>query len=532
MVKKYFLFYFLFTLMPYCLLAQQTLLSLDWEERRADASGQFINHDSNNNVIVCGRAYNSFNLWSDIIVTKHNKIGALLWDTIYHDNFGGVMLPQAMAVDSADNIYIAGLTHGNISTGFTEGFLIKITPQGLLAWERNYGWNDSLFGSFRNFKIQDNRYIYVTGKMAPMYWNGPNASVLLKYDLTGNLLWSVIDSMSYPEEGVTVELDKAENVYMTGSTTCCPPYNKAFVAKYDSAGNKRWKTVLIDSFYVEGYARISAIDDSANIFVGFDVSTLGFATNYDAGYAKLDSSGALRWITAYNNFQNNQSSEKLIAIKFDKAYNSYILGFTSLSGSSSRSYLAKFDLNGQMKWSFVPDTSIFPYGFFLVTASIANDSTILGLGHSCLFSLDTSGAMNWRVIDLPSINYYVRKGEILDSTIVLTGNYRPDLAINDSMVVSQINFDVLTGVIKNGVNNTAKIYIYPNPFKEKLTIKHSFQSTKATRVRLINNLGEIVYEINTLEQEVNITGNKLLQGLYILELVNDQNRNMLKLIKQ
>jgi hypothetical protein len=523
-----FLFYFIFNLFPF-ILDGQVVFSLDWEERRPNTEGRLINHDSNNSVIVCGRIYDSTNFWSDIVITKHSKNGTLDWDTIYKDPLGDVLLPKAMAIDSANNIYIAGIAHANLFSGNSEGFLIKYTPQGILAWERFFGFTDSLYGGFSDFKIANNKYIYITGSMAPIYWNGPNATVLVKYDTGGNRLWSYIDSLGYSEEGVRVETDKAKNVYVIGTTSCCLPYNRAFVAKYDSSGNKRWQTTLIDTFYVEGFARHSAIDDSSNIYVGFDASAIGFATRYDVGYAKVDSSGVIKWLTTYDNFQNTLSDEFLFGINFDKSNNSIIYGFSSQSGLSSQGFLAKYDSKGHMRWYFVPDTVNFPFGFFLITCSFYNDSTILGMGNQCLFSLDTSGTLNWRTLGLP-VNYYVSKGEIYDSTLAITGYYHPDLSIEDSMVVTQIHFDEITGVVKTDIDIKPEIYVYPNPFAEKIIISNV--TNTETRIRLINAFGETIYETYTSENRIILTGSAFLPGLYFLEISNDSKRNILKLIKQ
>jgi hypothetical protein len=75
------------------------------------------------------------------------------------------------------------------------------------------------------------------------------------------------------------------------------------------------------------------------------------------------------------------------------------------------------------------------------------------------------------------------------------------------------------------------VNIYPNPFLQNITIETKGHSVFPLTIRLINALGEVVLATNMNERRTDLTLPNLSKGVYILEISNEQQRSLRKIIK-
>ena len=528
-MRKCFLLFFL--LFSFCDGFAQPTLSLDWQDKRPNSIGRLIKHDSQRNIITCGNIHTTH---YNLLLIKQNEAGTQLWSQTYIDGAGGNMKALDMLLDSADNIYIAGIAHEGIFSDDTEGFIAKYNSLGNLQWIRFYGWQDSLSGGFNKLKMFNNQYLYITGSFDYLGGFGSYKAILVKYDLSGNLIWDFKESLQYSKMGVSNEVDKNGNIYLIGYTDCCPQFARAFAAKFDSLGNRKWETVLIDTVYVEGFARTSAIDDSANIYVGFDASVIGFATRYDAGFAKLDSSGNLKWVTAYDNNQSVHTDELVSGVRFDKSYNSYVYGYFSsnLPGAYGLCYIAKYNNTGILSWVHNTDSFGLPYGFGISGCYFLNDSNLIIAGQGFVVSsLNISGTINWTQI-LSAASYYCSSEDFFDSTIVFTGYSEPNTSTPDSLVICKIKIDFISGVTSNIKNNPESSLVFPNPFNDRIFISKSTTTLHKLNIKIYNSLGEQVYDNRALQSFSELNTSMFAKGIYLMEIDDGINLSRRKIIKQ
>jgi hypothetical protein len=80
-------------------------------------------------------------------------------------------------------------------------------------------------------------------------------------------------------------------------------------------------------------------------------------------------------------------------------------------------------------------------------------------------------------------------------------------------------------------DNNSDLIVYPNPAKDKVFISGVIYGELPTRVSIYDNAGRIVLsELWTSDTLLQIDISSLSNGIYLLEIVTDSNRNILKIV--
>lgn len=390
-----------------------------------------VETDSDNNVIMVGYTKSSnfpvFDAgsffqgvggtdtddWCGFIL-KFNSNGVRLWATYY----GGTSIDVAygVALDQSDNIFVAGVTgsddfpvqdagtyfQGTFAGGPDDGFILKFDNLGNRIWATYYGAADT--DTFFNIGVDNSGNVVAVGRTFSTDFPLQNSGgffqaskgalwdiVIVKFDNSGNRLWSTFYGGNSEDEGRSLDFDSSDNLYITGSvrSTDFPLLNSggffqsvygggsgdAFVLKFDNTDNLLWSTYYggssLDGAYTVG------VDNTDNIFlVGttnsddfplFDAGTFFQGTILGAGNAfllKFDDTENRQWSTYYG----GSSSEHLASsnnVAFDKCghvyfsfdtYSSDMLtqpfcegGFYQSALKGPRDwFLSKFTLSGEM----------------------------------------------------------------------------------------------------------------------------------------------------------------------------------------
>jgi len=201
-------------------------------------------------------------------VVKFNQAGEVLWAKTF-DYGGKSNNANGIAVDSANNIVIAGYFNDSGASYDDDYYLTKMNPTGEIVWQRTHVTS----GHDMSFAVAvDSADNIVQVGQSPYY--GLHA---IKYNPEGELLWS--------------------QAYYTGH------YGRA-------------EAVVIgpdDTIYMTGYYHNDTLDDC------------GTAT-HDIRTIKLSSSGTILWIKDYDGGCNDSGH----AISTDKYGNVFVLGRVNL----------------------------------------------------------------------------------------------------------------------------------------------------------------------------------------------------------
>jgi len=368
--------------------------------------------DASNNIYVTGETYSTTGIAtsgsyktnysggggnSNTFIAKFNNSGSRIWATYYggSGNDRGV----ALSVDVSGNIYLAGYTasSGGIATsgayqstfggGSWDAFLVKFSSTGSLSWGTYLGGNKDDFG----YGITTNGgYVYITGEtqstsniatfgaFQSSFGVSSDDAFLAKFSSTGSIVWSTYFGQNSSGDGVT--FDGSANIFISGITanngmatsgayqTSIAGNGDAFLAKFNSSGNRIWATYFGGNSREEAY-RVKT-DIAGDIFItGSTQSSSGIATsgayqtsysggNNDVFLAKFSGTGSLSWATYYG----GSGDDEAYGLDVDAFGNIFISGLTnsnygiatsgayqtSYGGGNLDGFIAKFSNNGSL----------------------------------------------------------------------------------------------------------------------------------------------------------------------------------------
>ena len=185
----------------------------------------------------------------DAFLMKINSLGTRQWTTLLgtsSDDFA-----YSVATDDSGNIYVVGITNGNlngnVNAGGSDIFLTKYDSSGNLLWTRLIGTAGDDSSSGIVIDKSQNIYIsgYVTGGLSGNTQLGGSDAVILKYDSSGNQIWSRQIGGTNDDIFRYIVIDPENNLILTGSSnsstldgnTNAGGYD-ILLAKYDLNGQK------------------------------------------------------------------------------------------------------------------------------------------------------------------------------------------------------------------------------------------------------------------------------------------------------
>ena len=228
---------------------------------------------------------------TDIFLVKYNSSGTKQWvkqlegSSKSYDNAFGV------AVDSSDNIYLAGTTNGgldgNTSSGKHDILLVKYNSDGSKQWLQQFGSSSNDMGLHVDVDSKGNIYVtgYTEGGLDGNTNSGDRDIFLVKYNSSGTKQWTQQLGTPTFEEGNGVAVDSSDNIYVSGWTRgkldTYAGGDDAILVKYNSSGTKQWTRqfgapsfLKRDDEYQTSQMTTSAdrgagvaVDSSGNIFV-------------------------------------------------------------------------------------------------------------------------------------------------------------------------------------------------------------------------------------------------------------------------
>lgn len=269
-------------------------------------------------------------------------------------------------VDGNGNLYMAGLTEGNLqgsNNGGRDAFLALANSTGQVQSIQQFGTSNS--DVFSGVSVGSNGNIYTAGarNVRAALFSSSGDGALGIYTRSGTTL-SESKQVSFSEDDITagsdIAVDADNNVYVAGGAieVSLSPGSTGFVAKFDANGNKQTLDNDIGSITSTGAATSVALDQDGNIYVaGITRAQIQFDpsnpyTGGDAFVAKFDSSGQRLWL----NTLGGRGTEEARRLSVDSKGNVYIVGSTegSLPGNTSSggvdAFVAKYNANGKRLW--------------------------------------------------------------------------------------------------------------------------------------------------------------------------------------
>jgi len=216
--------------------------------------------DRSGNVYVTGDSAGSGHSL-DYATVKYSSAGKQLWVRRYS---GGIA--RALAVDRSGNVYVTGSIW--VSSFVTDYATIKYSSTGKQLWVRRYNGPANYVDIADAIAIDSAGNVYVTGYSEDSGRMYDYATI--KYSSTGEELW--VKRYNGPEQGfaddraTTVAVDSAGNVYVTGSSMGYAHSDYATI-KYSSTGEELWVKRYNGPGNGVDEANAMAVDNAGNVYV-------------------------------------------------------------------------------------------------------------------------------------------------------------------------------------------------------------------------------------------------------------------------
>ena len=355
---------------------------------------------------VLGEAYGGG--LSDAFVMKLNSSGIIQWVTQLGDTTLGFSggdnsgrdSCESVTLDDSGNIYCAGYTYGALGEtngGSNDAVVMKLNSSGAIQWVTQLGGTTLGFAegdnsgadSCKSVAVDDSGNIYCAGSSSGALGEasgGESDAFVMKLNSSGILQWvTQLGDTTVASGGNnsgadgcdSVAVDDSGNIYCAGNTTGAlgeanGGVKDAFVMKLNSSGILQWVTQLGDTTLgfaggdnsgTDGCDSV-VLDASGNIYcAGYTYGALGEANggNVDTFIMKLNSSGALQWVTQLGNTTlgfvggDNSGNEYCNSVTSDDLGNIYCAGYTDgalgeASGGDKDAFVMKLNSSGDLQW--------------------------------------------------------------------------------------------------------------------------------------------------------------------------------------
>lgn len=325
--------------------------------------------DSGNNIIVAG--YGSVNANVDIIVMKYDPTGNVLWGPYAYNGSGnGYDYPSSLAIDSDDNIYVAGYCETASNTD--DGVLLKLEADGTLIRAVTYN-ADAVANEDDRFVdvttgndtpgIVGDDYVVVTGYSWHDHSGRPDFDyVTVKYNAGGVEQWvATFDGGDNDDRGQFVKVDANHDVVVTGYRTV-GTRKDIHTIKYDGYADLSGKAVVLweqthsdTAVYDQNLPQALMLDATGDVYIAGAIFTdIGMDDLYVT--RRQGSDGTQLWKTIYDS-DGKEQKDIPRALAIDTHGGVFVSGYVQDGNTALLDFLTvKFHQeSGDVLWQDVHD---------------------------------------------------------------------------------------------------------------------------------------------------------------------------------
>jgi uncharacterized delta-60 repeat protein len=279
----------------------------------------------------------------DFITLKYDSQGKVQWLARYNGPANSFDQAAAVAVDSLGNVYITGASSDGNSNDYAT---VKYNPVGIEQWVRRYNGTGNSFDNARAIAVDRAGNVYITGSSTGTALRYDYTTI--KYNSSGTEQW--VKRYNGPgnvdDEANAIALDENGNVYITGTSGGTDTRNDYCTIKYNKDGSELWVKRYNGPSGSFDYASDIALDKAGNVIV--TGHSPGSGTSDDFATVKYNSSGVEQWVKRYNGPANSNDIGK--ALNTDVAGNVYVTGYSTGTGSGYDYTTIRYTAEGAEQW--------------------------------------------------------------------------------------------------------------------------------------------------------------------------------------
>ncbi|MGZ3884119.1 MAG: SBBP repeat-containing protein [Bacteroidia bacterium] len=496
----------------------------------------------------------------DAFISKLDASGNFVWAI----SLGSVNLDRTWGItlDGGGNIFTTGTFQGtvdfdpgpssytmNSGTGgrFT-AFVLKLDPSANLIWAKQLGYGGYAEGRAIGVDPGDNVIItgYCNGTCDfdpdPTTYNLISASsdiFISKLNSSGNLIWAHIFGGANVDQGTSLYVDAASNIYTSGFFNDTADFDPGpavfnlnstglytddiFISKLDRSGNFVFAKAIVgpgteisNGITLDGAGNIytcGRFANGADMDPGPGTYTMAAKGIADAYVSKFDTLGNFIWA---RQFQGN-STEGASNMKTDLAGNIYVTGYfsdtcdfdpgigtyTLIAAGSSDLFITKLNAAGNFNWA--------------MRAGSSGTTTSMGCDGNAIFT-DVAGAIY-------TTGYFVN-----------TCDFDPGAGVYNMSSAGATDAFILKlsqgATPVNEINSSFSFGVFPNPTSGACDVILKKSNGLPCSARLYNAIGQLISEKNNMTGPAfSIDLTEQCSGMYFLELTTAEKAERVKIIK-
>jgi Secretion system C-terminal sorting domain len=494
-MKSNLIIYFVFTT-----ILLQAQVNVDWYNY---PGGVAVATNSNYDVYTVNWDYNPA---GDITLTKRDSSGTILWDTAYNNNDNTRHeVATWVETDASDNIIVSGISRSGFSNPVNAAsLLMKFDSSGALLWRVVF--ENSFDGSSTKKVLVDaNNNIYVLG-----IGIGTVGMVtkVKKFDSTGIAIWSYFDTLGIGAP-VNMKFTPDSNILIIarGITGTINGFSKI-----DLNGNNLWNIAGVNS---------ATIGDAAGDSLGntYIINGENVFTNPGSILKKISPSGNQIWadtnsITAYR-------------VEVGNDYCPVICGFPT-SGTPGAAFI-KYDSTGTILWQNLDADG--PSYALMLHAQMKMDSenaAYLAAGtltQMALCKINSNGTAAWTAA-IPGS--YANGFDFLTKEVIyVVGGTTAKLGQSISTNAAQ----------EINSNPFQAVHVYPNPFYSTTCLSFDVKEPENISISIVDVIGRQVkfIPIKYLHQgknNITIDLTEFDRGVYVCIMQANDKTHIIKMIKK
>jgi len=303
--------------------------------------GAAVTVDGSGNVFVAGATHNTSSTTFDVVVIKYNSSGVQQWATLYNGTGSDMDIPSDILLLGTD-IYVCAASVGSGSAQY-DYLLLKLNSSGTIQWNARYNYTNLY--DIPGHLATNGTQIVVSGASQSSATNWDYTS--LKYNTSGTLLNTQRNAAAgYGFDRPTgLVTDASGNFYLTGYAYNGTNYDMRTI-KLNEALSPQWTKT--ENAGADDGANSIAIDNSGNVYIA------GYSENPSGGeqmkVIKYNNSGTKLWTKTLSNIDNTYKAQAT-KIKWDATAGLVATGYMQTPASTKQ--ITTFKLNtstGNIQW--------------------------------------------------------------------------------------------------------------------------------------------------------------------------------------
>ena len=327
--------------------------------------------DSDGNVYVVGSTGGNLdgqinNGSDDVYLIKYDAAGQEIYTRLLGS--AGNSAGFAVAVDSEDNVIVAGQTSGLLTAssfgGGYDTFVTKFDSEGQEQVTRQAAPFADDGALALTIDSSNNIYLagFARGSVGGETFGGASDAFFTKLDSSGTLVYNEQFSDSGDERATAITVDNAGNVYVAGTDD-----GNGFVRKYDDSGGTPSLTFSADlgSLGTDGDVTGMALDSAGDVHIGGYTTNTALSTTVtndhsggtDAFILRVDDQGATASVNRVT-YVGTSSTDRGFGLAIDTSTNDvYVSGSTAgqfvgeTQEAATDGFIAKVDSAGAIDFT-------------------------------------------------------------------------------------------------------------------------------------------------------------------------------------